>query len=596
MKVENCFGENSLTPISILFWITLLIIIGYIVGIQNFLLFHSLAEGFTILISISISIIALNTYKAMKNSLIPIIGIAYAFSSIFDIVHALSYTGMGIFPDNANMATQMWIISRYLESGSMLIAVLSFDKSIKISYILTTYSVVSVLLLLAVFQWHVFPVTFIDGQGLTFFKVYSEYIICLLFITSMILLLRCKNRFSKQIYQPLLIFFMGSICTELSLTLYKSGGGWENVVGHLLKVISFIFLYRAIVETSLKEPYNRMYTKARLLDLAYDYIIVTDMNDRVQFWNQRAETGLGWQASEAHGQLLCSLLQTQFPESETCTRDNLLTQGYWEGELIHTKKNGEKLIVKSHWTLNRDTANNPMSILKINHDITDKKRFEAEFDRLDILNIVGEMAAGIGHEVRNPMTTVRGYLQLFQHKDKFTEYHPQLTTMIEELDRANTVITEFLSLAKNKAVDMAYGNLNDIIKTIQPLLQANAFQLGHELRVKTSPIPDIELDEKAMRQLILNLVINGLEAMQQKGVVTIQTYLKSNQIILCIEDTGTGIPAKVMKKLGTPFLTTKEKGTGLGLPVCYRIAQRHNAKINVSTSNQGTLFSVCFPT
>jgi len=134
MKVENCFGENNIVAIFMLFWITLLIIISYIVGIQSFLLFHSLAEGFTILVSISISIIALNTYKAMKNSLIPIIGIAYAFSSIFDIVHALSYTGMGIFPDNANMTTQMWIISRYLESAGMLIAVLSFDKCIIFLY------------------------------------------------------------------------------------------------------------------------------------------------------------------------------------------------------------------------------------------------------------------------------------------------------------------------------------------------------------------------------------------------------------------------------------------------------------------------------
>jgi len=217
-----------------------------------------------------------------------------------------------------------------------------------------------------------------------------------------------------------------------------------------------------------------------------------------------------------------------------------------------------------------------------------------EIARIDRLDSVGDMAASIGHEVRNPMTTVRGYLQLFQRKVQFAEHAEQINTMIEELDRANSIISEFLSLAKNKTVNIKVGNLNMVIHALYPLLQADALRRGHDVSIKLDSIPDSEFDENEIRQLILNLVRNGLEAMQQEGVVTIRTYTQDNWLILSVEDKGTGIQEEVMAKLGMPFVTTKEEGTGLGLSVCYRIAERHGAKISVKTGKGGTTFIIRF--
>lgn len=228
-------------------------------------------------------------------------------------------------------------------------------------------------------------------------------------------------------------------------------------------------------------------------------------------------------------------------------------------------------------------------------DISDRKEMERKHALFDRLNLVGEMAAGIGHEVRNPMTTVRGYLQFFQHKEKFAEYKNQLRTMIEELDRANAIITEFLSLAKEKMTDLKIGNLNGTIHALFPLLQADAFRLGHELQADIGDIPPIFYDEKEIRQLILNLVRNGFEAMDSDGILTIKTCNSGfDEIILSIQDTGKGIPKEILHKISTPFFTTKDSGTGLGLPVCYRIAERHKAKIEIATSSEGTTFSVIF--
>ncbi|WP_094605728.1 Adaptive-response sensory-kinase SasA [Sporomusa silvacetica DSM 10669] len=213
---------------------------------------------------------------------------------------------------------------------------------------------------------------------------------------------------------------------------------------------------------------------------------------------------------------------------------------------------------------------------------------------MERLNVVGEMAASIGHEIRNPMTTVRGYLQLFQLKDDFTKYYDHFSVMIDELDRANSIITEYLSLAKNKAVKMKIGNINDVIQSLQPLLQADASCRGHQLFTDLGRIPDNKFDEKEIRQMILNLVRNGFEAAQDCGEVTIRTYEQNGTIMVSIKDNGTGIPDEVMQKLGTPFLTTKDNGTGLGIPICYRIAERHGAKLLVDSASQGTTITVVF--
>lgn len=234
------------------------------------------------------------------------------------------------------------------------------------------------------------------------------------------------------------------------------------------------------------------------------------------------------------------------------------------------------------------------TVLSISQDITAKKKLEIEMSRLDILNVVGEMAASIGHEVRNPLTTVRGYLQFFQNKKETIQYHEQFQTMIDELDRANLIISEFLSLAKNKAVQFNLCNLNAIINKLSPLIQADALHFGHNVQIEMGNIPDINLDEKELRQLLLNLTRNAFEAMRTGGTLTIQSYVDGDNVVLTIRDTGPGIPQKILDRLGTPFLTTKENGVGLGMAVCYRIADRHGAKIDVKTSPQGTTFLVTF--
>ncbi|MGI6225573.1 MAG: PAS domain S-box protein, partial [Peptococcales bacterium] len=242
-------------------------------------------------------------------------------------------------------------------------------------------------------------------------------------------------------------------------------------------------------------------------------------------------------------------------------------------ELMIKQKNGNiRAVVLSVSIVQIKNENYYYCIL---NDITKIKAMELEIQRLDRLNIIGEMAASIAHEVRNPITAIKGFLQLFMKKNQLEDHKELFSVMIGELDRVNALITEFLLLAKNQPDSKKMSNLNKILKTLYPLLYAEAIKDSKDICLKLSNIPDLFIDENEIRQLILNLCRNGLEAMSDNGVLTIETIDAPKMVIIKIIDQGKGISQDIINDIFTPFYTTKEHGTGLGLSICLRIAQRH---------------------
>jgi len=227
-------------------------------------------------------------------------------------------------------------------------------------------------------------------------------------------------------------------------------------------------------------------------------------------------------------------------------------------------------------------------------DITERKKMEQMASLLDRMNMVGSMAATVAHEIRNPMTTVRGYLQVLGRKQEYNKDKEKFILMIEEIDRANAIIREYLSLSREKVANLKKCSVNTIIEALFPLIQADANSSNVSVALDLTAIPELLLDENEIRQLLLNFVRNSIEAMPAGGNLLIHTYLKDSKAILSISDQGSGIPSHVLDHLGTPFITTKDTGTGLGLPICYQIAHRHHANIKIDTSDQGTTFSIYF--
>lgn len=263
----------------------------------------------------------------------------------------------------------------------------------------------------------------------------------------------------------------------------------------------------------------------------------------------------------------------------------------WEIQL--QSKNGNisyGLLSSEHIEFNGEDC-----MISIFTDMTEQKRLYQEMARIDQMNIVGEIAASIGHEIRNPITSVRGFLQYFNSLESLEEYQEFFDLMIEELDRANQIITEFLSLAKNKRIDLRPHNLNHIIIALSPLLRVDTINQEKYLDISLQETPDIMADNNEIRQLILNLIFNGLDAMGKGETIHLQTAVDDNgDVLLIVEDEGCGISEEILPNIFTPFFTTKESSTGLGLAVCYSIAVRHQAFIQVESLEKGTRITVRF--
>lgn len=225
-----------------------------------------------------------------------------------------------------------------------------------------------------------------------------------------------------------------------------------------------------------------------------------------------------------------------------------------------------------------------------------KERMQIAMVRLDRLNLVGEMAAGVAHEIRNPMTVVMGYIQ-FMSKRADSEWRDNFSVVMEELQRVESIIGDFLSLARNKHVEKEHRDLNDIIRGLYPLIAADCQKRDLALAIKlTEDLPAACLDVKEMKQLILNLARNGIEAMKKGGQLTIRTEKCGDELCLALSDTGCGMVPEALERIFDPFFTTKDDGTGLGLAVCKSIVYRHGGEIEVqSCVGKGTTFLVTFP-
>jgi len=236
----------------------------YLISRHSYLLFHSLAEVFSIVIAFSIFIIAWNSRRLMENSYLLFLGIAYLFIGGIDLIHTLAYPGMGVFPDhNTNLPTQLWLAARYTESLSLLLAPLFLGRRLKVQIVLLGYMAATAIFLGTIFYWDVFPACFVEGRGLTAFKKTSEYVISFVLLGAIGALARRRQHFGSKIWQLLTASIVLTIASELAFTLYTHAYGLSNLIGHYLKIVSFYLIYKALIETGLREPYALLFREIK---------------------------------------------------------------------------------------------------------------------------------------------------------------------------------------------------------------------------------------------------------------------------------------------------------------------------------------------
>ena len=228
-------------------------------GVINYLLFHTLVELFSIIIASVIFIIAWNSRERIQNGFLIIIGCSFLFIGVIDLIHTLTFKGMNILSGfDANLPTQLWIAARYIEALTILVALFFITRKIRFESVFIFYSIITTLIIYLIFAGF-FPTCYIEGVGLTSFKIYSEYIICIILVISIAILYREKPRFETDVFWLILGALITTIISELSFTHYISVYGSANYIGHIFKLITFVLIYDAIVVTGISRPYDLIF-------------------------------------------------------------------------------------------------------------------------------------------------------------------------------------------------------------------------------------------------------------------------------------------------------------------------------------------------
>lgn len=264
-------------------------------------------------------------------------------------------------------------------------------------------------------------------------------------------------------------------------------------------------------------------------------------------------------------------------------------------ETYRQTKDGELIPVSITISPIRDVSNEITGFANICRDMRHRHRMEELMRRSEKLNTVGQLAAGVAHEIRNPLTTLRGFLQLQEQSKKLNLDHVRV--MLSELERINLIVGEFLILAKPQAVKFKYRDIRDIISEVSVFMSSEA--LMHNVTIKDNYTEDdcrIPCEENQLKQVFINLLKNAIEAMPQGGQIHIVISRLATHVSVQITDEGIGMDEETLKRIGDPFFTVKENGTGLGIMVSQKIIQSHQGLMELSSQvNVGTTVRVLLP-
>ncbi|MFX1325372.1 MAG: MASE3 domain-containing protein, partial [Promethearchaeota archaeon] len=230
--------------------------------IYSFLLFHSVAEIFSIVIMGGVFLVGWNSRKYMKSSFFLLLGVSSVFIASIDLIHTLAYKDMNIFLEfDANLPTALWIAARYLQSGSFLLASLLIKRTIKPLYLGILYLTVVLFLFISIFSGF-FPTCYVAAEErLTPFKIISEYIINLILIASLIVIIKFRAEFDKRVLSLIMCSILSTIVSELAFTFYFGVEDIPIFIGHIIKIIAFYFLYKAIIQIGIEDPFNLLFRK-----------------------------------------------------------------------------------------------------------------------------------------------------------------------------------------------------------------------------------------------------------------------------------------------------------------------------------------------
>jgi two-component system, sporulation sensor kinase E len=250
----------------------------------------------------------------------------------------------------------------------------------------------------------------------------------------------------------------------------------------------------------------------------------------------------------------------------------------------------------------QDADGHPAGMCLFLKDIGNIVSLEHQVQYSEKLATVGKIAAGVAHEIRNPLTSIKGFLQIMRNsltENGLDREHSFTDVMLSEIERLDALVGELLLLSKPRQLQRESIELEDVVLAMEPLIASECLMNNIELDVSLQEAPPVYADRELLKQVILNLVKNAIEAMAETGhgklSITSDYLAPEKMILLAVKDTGPGIPPYMMDRIFDAFFTTKETGTGLGLPICQRLIADVGGQIKVKSKGYGTTFTICLP-
>jgi len=352
------------------------------------MLFHFVIELFCIIITTSMFVIAGNTYKITRDSFFVLLGVSYGFVGFFISLHVITYSGTGILMQNSyNLSVQLRLVSIFIESIALLVFSLTFYKKCNMPKIFHILFIISAFFLLSIFYLKIFPVCYIDGVGLTPFNKIAEYGVCGIFIISMITIIKNKQKFRDRVFWFMVSSMISAVASEVLFSLYNNVLGIINMSGHVLKMASFYFIYKAVVDTSLNMPYKLLKEVNSELKLQKAYfeqlfesspegIVILDNSDRVVNINKGFEELFHFTLEEIRGAYLNDVIVPEKFYSEATNYSSEVINGRVLQKESVRKRKDDSLVNVQILGYPIKLSDEQVGVYGIYRDITEKKKSE----------------------------------------------------------------------------------------------------------------------------------------------------------------------------------------------------------------------------
>ena len=460
-----------------------------------------------------------------------------------------------------------------------------------------------------------------DGVGLTVFKVASEYVISIIILFAIAVMIRKRSSFNPNVWRLLVAAMVIFIASEMSFTLYVDVYGIANMVGHLLKVFCFYLIYKALIETGIRKPYDVLFHNLKVSESRLDsyskqleqlvedrtkkviegeqnyrelyesfgeVFIAADWELNVIHWNKAAERVTRVPAKDALGKKVYEVLPEMMTEEVTPYFEALAQKRPTRFMMnAVSRETGRPSVFEV------STYPSTQGIIIIVEDKTEEEQTKR-------LSAIGQTAGMVGHDIRNPLQAIVSELYLAREEFKNmpeSEAKRLMTESIESIDEnvfyINKIVSDLQDYTRTLKPNLVKVNLKELIRGV--IATAN---ISDNIQTEVSSGESLTLNADAdyLRRILTNLVINAVQAMPKGGKLTIRASQEDGKVLLSVEDTGLGIPEDVKPNLFKPLFTTKSKGQGLGLAVVKRLVEAQDGTIRFeSQEGKGTKFTVELP-